>query len=272
VPERAKILIVEDNPDDALVMERCLERLGHEVVFAESGSEGVQQAEKAHPDLIILDYRLGDMAGTEVLLKIREKQIHAPVIMASGMGSHFIVARAIALGAQEFVSKDDPAFAEKLSDTVRRLVADHVAIPGRPLPDRSTVQSRAQEVKRMIGTLLESSNLIASVGIVGPDGALISGALQDKTGAQDVTAVLAGTVQMMLTTVAGHLGYGKSQFIIATFQKGSIAMAPLPGNLTLFVTSPAESSQMERLRKEIESASLELGNVMGPQTKAKIVK
>ncbi len=118
----------------------------------------------------------------------------------------------------------------------------------------------------MIATLLESSDLIASVGIVGPDGALISGALQDKTGAQDVTAVLAGTVQMMLTTVAGHLGYGRAEFIIATFKKGSLAMAPLPGNLTLFVTSPAEPGQIEKLRKEIENAALELGNVMGPQS------
>jgi CheY-like chemotaxis protein len=267
LPDKIRILVVEDNPDDALIMERSLERAGYDLIFAESGAEGVQQATDAKPDLIVLDYRLGDMAGTEALLKIREKQIQAPVVMASGMGSHFIVARAIALGAQEFVSKDDPAFAEKLGDAVRRLVGDHTTAPNRPLPDRSTVQSRAQEVKRMIATLLESSDLIASVGIVGPDGALISGALQDKTGAQDVTAVLAGTVQMMLTTVAGHLGYGRAMFIIAAFQKGSIAMAPLPGNLTLFVTSPAEANQLEKLRKEIESAALELGNVMGPQAK-----
>jgi CheY-like chemotaxis protein len=101
--------------------------MGYDLVFAESGTEGVQQATGAKPDLIVLDYRLGDMAGTEALLKIREKQIHAPVVMASGMGSHFIVARAIALGAQEFVSKDDPAFAEKLSDAVRRLVDERAA-------------------------------------------------------------------------------------------------------------------------------------------------
>ncbi|HEX9816670.1 MAG TPA: hypothetical protein VGB18_06800, partial [Candidatus Thermoplasmatota archaeon] len=133
--------------------------------------------------------------------------------------------------------------------------------------DRSTVQARAQEVKKMIGILLESSDMIGTVGIVGPDGALISGAIQDKTGSQDVTAVLAGTVQMMLATVAGHLGYGRAKFFVASFEKGSLAMAPLPGNLTLFVTSPAGPMQLERLRKEIETASVELGNVMGPQEK-----
>lgn len=268
MPEKPQVLVIEDNPDDALIMERALRPLGYQVTFADNGAEGVKQAGERQFDLVVLDYKLGDMAGTEVLLKIRERRSDLPVVMASGMGSHFIVARAIALGANEFVSKDDPGFAEKLAEACQRLAGDHIT-PVRPAPDRSTVQARAQEVKRMIGTLLETSDLIATVGIVGPDGALISGALQDRTGAQDVTAVLAGTVQMMLGTAAGHLGYGKPQLFIAAFQKGCLAMAPLPGNLTLFVTSSATVNQFEKLRKEIETAALELANVMGPQAKAK---
>lgn len=269
MPEKPQVLVIEDNPDDALIIERALRPLGYQVTFADSGAEGVRQIGDAAFDLVVLDYKLGDMAGTEVLLKIRERRSDVPVVMASGMGSHFIVARAIALGANEFVSKDDPGFSEKLTQACQRLAGDHVTTV-RPAPDRSTVQARAQEVKKMIGTLLESSDLIATVGIVGPDGALISGALQDRTGAQDVTAVLAGTVQMMLGTAAGHLGYGKPQLFIGMFQKGSLAMAPLPGNLTLFVTSSANIGQLEKLRKEVETAALELGNVMGPQAKAKM--
>lgn len=269
VEKTLRVLVVEDNPDDALVMERAVNKIGHTADFAESGSEAVKLVKTGKYDLIVLDYRLGDMAGTEVLLKIREIRSDIPVVMASGMGSHFITARAVALGANEFVSKDDPAFPEKLTEAVRRLADDHVRTLARPAPDRSTVQARAQEVKKMIGILLESSDMIGTVGIVGPDGALISGAIQDKTGSQDVTAVLAGTVQMMLATVAGHLGYGRAKFFVASFEKGSLAMAPLPGNLTLFVTSPAGPMQLERLRKEIETASTELGNVMGPQEKAR---
>ena len=272
MPEKLKVLVIEDNPDDALIMERAIRRLDFAVDFAESGNAGVKGVREGKYDLVLLDYRLGDMTGTEVLLKIREMRPEVPVVMASGMGSHFIVARAIALGANEFVSKDDPAFAEKLAEAVRRLVDDHLRVKTRPPPDRSTVQARAQEVKRMIGTLLEASDLIATVGIVGPDGALISGAIQDKTGAQDVTAVLAGTVQMMLATVAGHLGYGRSKYFVASFEKGSLAMAPLPGNLTLFVTSNVGPGELERLQKEVETASLELASVMGPQEKSQRAK
>jgi CheY-like chemotaxis protein len=260
-------LVIEDNPDDALVMERALRRAGHQVTFADSGAKGIRFGLNEAYDLVLLDYRLGDMAGTEVLLKIREKRPTVPVIVASGMGSHFIVARAIALGANGFVSKDDPDFATKLVETVDR-IAETAPPAATHLPDRSTVASRAQEVRRMIGTLLEASDLIGSVGIVGPDGALINSPVQDKTGAQDVTAVLTGTVQMMLTTVAGHLGYGRSQFFMASFERGSIAMAPLPGNLVLFVTSAAGPGHLERLRKEIETAALELSSVMAPPPKA----
>lgn len=268
---KVTVLVIEDNPDDALVMERALRRLGYEVVFASTGAEGVRMAREKVPELIVLDYRLGDMAGTEVLLRIKEQRSDTPVIMASGVGSHFIVARAIALGASEFVSKDDPNFSERLNEAARRVVEAHVSV-AKPPPDRTTVQSRAQEVRRMIGTLLESTSLIGTVGIVGPDGALISGAVQDKTGAQDVTAVLTGTVQMMLTTVAGHLGYGRAKFFVASFDKGSLAMAPLPGNLTLFVTSPAGPQELEALRKEIETAATELSNVMGPQARSSRAK
>src|SRR5688572_1172567 len=161
-----RILIVEDNPDDALVMERAVGKLGHSAEFAESGAEAVRLVKSGKFDIILLDYRLGDMAGTEVLLKIREVRSDIPVVMASGMGSHFITARAVALGANEFVSKDDPSFPEKLSEAVRRLADDHVRTLGRPPPDRSTVQARAQEVKKMIGILLESSDMIGTVGIV----------------------------------------------------------------------------------------------------------
>lgn len=256
-----RILVIEDNPDDALVMQRAL-RTRAEVDFAETGAEGAKRAAEGRYDAVILDYRLGDLTGTEVLLKIREARQDLPVIMASGAGSHFIVARSLALGAREFVNKDSENFATQLNQAL-----DHVLVPGPRLaaaPDEDAgkrdVQSRAKEIKRMISELLESSNIINTVGIVGPDGAVISGAISDRSGAEDVTAVLAGTVQMMLTTVAGHLGYGHARSIVASFDRGSVAMSPLPGNLVLFLTSSAKPDQVEQLRKEIETAATEIGH------------
>lgn len=264
-----KILVIEDNPDDALIMERALKPRA-EVEFAESGAEGARRATEGNFDAVILDYRLGDLTGTEVLLRIREKKQDLPVIMASGQGSHFIVARSLALGAREFVNKDDKDFATQLNRALDQVLG--VARPANaptPIPGQD-VESRAREVKRMIKELLEASDIINTVGIVGPDGALISGAVTDRSGAEDVTAVLAGTVQMMLSTVAHHLGYGHARSFVASFDKGCVAMASLPGNLVLYLTSSAGPQRVERLRQEIEAAATEIGRSMeSPNRRAK---
>lgn len=251
--------MIEDNPDDALIMERALRPRAH-VDFAESGSEGAKRAVEGNYDAVILDYRLGDLTGTEVLLKIREHKQQLPVIMASGAGSHFIVARSLALGAREFVNKDEHDFAKQLNAALDHVLSREQA-QAAPSPEagNADVQSRAREVKKMISELLASSSIINTVGIVGPDGALISGAVTDKSGAEDVTAVLAGTVQMMLSTVGGHLGYGPAKSFVASFEKGSVAMAQLPGNLVLYLTSSAGPDKVEELRHEIEVAATELG-------------
>lgn len=263
------ILIIEDNPDDALIMERAL-RGRCRVDFVESGTEGAKRAAEGNYDAVVLDYRLGDLTGTEVLLRIREKRQDLPVILASGTGSHFIVARSLALGAREFVSKDDPAFGEKLYLAIQHVVQDrsHPFAQVEPKqPQRADIQTRATHVKKMISDILASSDLVNTVGLVGPDGALIHGHIQDKSGAEDVTAVLAGTVQMMLGTVGGHLGYGPARTFVASFDKGAVAAAPLPGNLVLYFTSNAGPDKVDQLRLEVEAAATELARTILPVKK-----
>lgn len=258
-----RILVIEDNPDDALLMERAL-RADAQVVFADSGTEGVKRAQAEPFDCVVLDYRLGDLTGTEVMAKLRESNQQLPVIVASGMGSHFIVARSLALGAREFVSKDAPDFAQKLRQAVQAVVQDGApAASTEPATPGKDIGARAQEIKKMIAAILEESDLVNTVGIVGADGALIHGHVRDSSGAEDVTAVLAGTVQMMLSTVAAHLGYGPCRSIVASYDKGAIAMAALPGNLALYFTSSASPAKVDALRVEIEAAVSELSLVMG---------
>lgn len=258
-----RILVIEDNPDDALLMERAL-KSDAQLDFAETGAEGLRKAQAQSYDLVVLDYRLSDLTGSEVMLKLREAKLELPVIIASGMGSHFIVARSLALGAREFVSKDDPDFPKKLREAVQHVTGYRTAPLAQPAPAprKMDVQARAQEVKKILNEILEESDLVNTVGIVGPDGALIHGHIKDTSGAQDVTAVLAGTVQMMLATVAGHLGFGSARSFVASYEKGAIGMAPLPGNLVLYFTSGAVPDQVEALRAEVEAAAGELAHVI----------
>lgn len=61
-----KILIIEDNEQFSLMLYGLLQEAGLQVYAALSGKEGLKAAQVHHPDLILLDYQLGDMTGWDV--------------------------------------------------------------------------------------------------------------------------------------------------------------------------------------------------------------
>lgn len=68
---KPKILIIEDEPAIAGMYQFKLQKNGYEVRCAYNGEEGLEQAEKFHPALILLDLRMPVMAGDEMLQKLR---------------------------------------------------------------------------------------------------------------------------------------------------------------------------------------------------------
>lgn len=80
-----KILIVEDELIIALMIEKMVTKLGHEVVAkVTSGEEALETVSKHSPDLILMDIRLqGEMDGIETMQEIRKKT-HTPVIYITG--------------------------------------------------------------------------------------------------------------------------------------------------------------------------------------------
>ncbi len=82
---KKKVLIVEDEMIIALLIERMVANLGHEVIGkVSSGEEAVTMALESEPDLILMDIRLqGELDGVEAMIKIRENK-NIPVIYISG--------------------------------------------------------------------------------------------------------------------------------------------------------------------------------------------
>ena len=68
----AKILIVDDDPDMVLAARLCLEKAGHNVIEAGSGSEGLEKVKSEKPDLLILDVMMDTTTeGFQLALKLR---------------------------------------------------------------------------------------------------------------------------------------------------------------------------------------------------------
>ena len=123
-PRRARVLVVEDDAGQAKLARHLVEAAGAEVIgVARTGQDAVDQA--AHADVILLDYQLeGSMTGLDVLREVRQRRIHAAVIVNTAFGSERVAAEALRLGADDYVIKDD-AFVEMLPRVLSRVLRIH---------------------------------------------------------------------------------------------------------------------------------------------------
>lgn len=101
----ARILVIDDEQRMRDLLNTVLQRKGHEVVLAESGSQGVERFRQERLDVTILDLDLPDLNGLAVFKQIRVIDPHAPVIILTGVGTEADEQQARALGVTEFLHK-----------------------------------------------------------------------------------------------------------------------------------------------------------------------
>ena len=80
----AKILCIDDNAHGLNARRVLLERLGHQIMVARSGPEGLKAFRREKADLVIVDYVMPQMNGAEVVRKIKRLAPRLPVILLSG--------------------------------------------------------------------------------------------------------------------------------------------------------------------------------------------
>ena len=79
-----KILVIEDMPDSAELLEKILHRYGHEVVLAENGERGLSMIQQDPPDLIVLDILLPDLDPKTFIEQLSTISAgHIPIIACS---------------------------------------------------------------------------------------------------------------------------------------------------------------------------------------------
>ena len=79
-----KTLVVDDELVFRSLISRAVERVGHEVQVAEDGRNALQLMEQEAFDLVITDWHMPGMTGTELIARIREQRPKLPVIMITG--------------------------------------------------------------------------------------------------------------------------------------------------------------------------------------------
>ncbi|MEW6101254.1 MAG: response regulator [Candidatus Omnitrophota bacterium] len=104
---KKKILFIEDEPDQVMMIQIRLEASGLEMICASDGQEGLLKAKKENPDLILLDLLLPKMNGYEVCKELKQDSLtrKIPIIIITGSGTKDIEEKCLAAGADACIKK-----------------------------------------------------------------------------------------------------------------------------------------------------------------------
>ena len=101
------VLLIEDSPTQAQYMRLLLEDAGYQVTFAETGQKGIEIAETAQPDVVLLDVVLPDLDGFSVCHRIRQRsRLYIPILMLTEKRTDMEdKVGGLTAGADEYLSK-----------------------------------------------------------------------------------------------------------------------------------------------------------------------
>ncbi|MFZ2540483.1 MAG: PAS domain S-box protein [Gallionella sp.] len=121
------VLYAEDNAQDADLTRAHFAREAPDIQLdiAGTGASCLKRLAEQSFDLLLLDNRLPDMEGLDVLAKLRAEGRTLPVVMVTGVGDEDVVVRALRAGAGDYVSKSDNNYLATLPDLLRMQVARH---------------------------------------------------------------------------------------------------------------------------------------------------
>jgi DNA-binding NtrC family response regulator len=100
-----KILVIDDEPIVRISCKRSLSNEGYEVKLAAGGREGIELLEKEPFDLVLLDLKMPDMDGIEVLQKIKDTWPQTKVIIITGYSTVETAVKTLRLGALNYLEK-----------------------------------------------------------------------------------------------------------------------------------------------------------------------
>jgi CheY-like chemotaxis protein len=148
----AKILVIEDEPDQTKLIRLRLEARGHHVLFAGKAKEGIDLAAREKPDLILIDMILPDMHGLDATIKLKQNPWTRaiPVIAISAVGSPDFTKACLQEGIVAYIRK--PYDPRELFKTIEKYVqpveATRADKPRRSAAEEKSYRQKLTEIEK----------------------------------------------------------------------------------------------------------------------------
>ncbi len=144
VPSERTLLIVEDDKSFLQRLARAMETRGFIVSAAESVADGLLQVDKAAPAFAVVDMRLGDGNGLDVISAMKKRRPEARAIILTGYGNIATAVNAVKLGAVDYLAK--PVDADDVVAALLALDNKKIAPPENPM---SADRERWEHIQRI---------------------------------------------------------------------------------------------------------------------------
>jgi two-component system response regulator RegA len=149
VPEERSLLIVDDDKLFLQRLARAMEGRGFAVTTAESVAEGLAQVDQVAPAFAVVDMRLGDGNGLDVISAIKHQRPDARAIILTGYGNIATAVNAVKLGAVDYLAKPVDA-----DDVVAALLAHSdgkIDLPEHPMSADRVRWEHIQRIYELCG-------------------------------------------------------------------------------------------------------------------------
>ena len=143
------LLIVDDDKPFSTRLARAMESRGYHVQVADSVAEGVSAVDARPPAFAVIDMRLGDGNGLDVIVRLKERRPEARGVILTGYGNIATAVTAVKLGAFDYLAK--PADADEIYSALMALRHDKADLPENPMSADRVRWEHIQRVYELCG-------------------------------------------------------------------------------------------------------------------------
>ena len=243
-PGSLRVLVIDDNRTDQLLIGHHLRQAGYLISSADCGEEGLARADKEAPALILLDFMLPDIDAPAVLRRLRTSIItrDVPVILLTGTDLVSHIAEGFAAGANDYLMK--PVDARRLIDRIE------AAISARELARRARFSSAIEERHERLVADLEEARAEQEVTLSVLPAAwgsswAVGGVAQSGLVGGDLIALYEGAAGERTAVVVDVSGHGAG---------AALGAASVRATLALLLRDHGPAAALSALNDELDNA------------------
>ena len=276
-----RVLIIDDDPAFCTLLRNFLIQQGFETGEAYAAREGIRAVYEESYDLVLIDYRLPDMDGLELLKNIKKRYFHLPVIIMTNYANIKTAVKAMQLGAFEYVTK--PINPDEIRLSINQALSEKKSTPeAQPKSSRSSIPSfsfvegashRAVEVKKHIDLVAPTNISVIVQGESGTGKEYVSRMIHQKSqrASRPFVALDCGALseELAASELFGHL---KGAFTGALQDKVGQFQAANGGTLFLDeIGNLSYENQIKLLRAIQERTVRQLGSTQDVSVDVRII-